>query len=160
MTPVGVVTGALFTAGAALLPVADHHSATIASSLPPLSNIVGTGIGAISGGHRHGTHSLLGVIAFVAVAFVAGLWTAGAFVTSFAPEEPFWFPIAVGLGVVVHILGDLLTTGGCNRVWRPRALAKMPEVPVSLYAMGGVGWAMTKIDDGMLSSAGAVSGLG
>ncbi|MHA7179913.1 metal-dependent hydrolase [Arthrobacter sp. MDB2-24] len=226
VSPVGVVTGALVTAGAALLPDADHHSATIAHSLPPLSNLLCAGVGAISGGHRRGTHSLLGVAAFVAVAFVAGLWTvetaafgtiypgaglltvllvsfaakalkiipdsmrrspwavgltAGAFVTAFAPEEQFWFPLAVGVGVVVHILGDMLTTGGCNPVYpfrlrRPRSLAKLPVVaqvwrpngniavpvlgnagslrewcllvPVSLYALGGIGWAVLRIDDG------------
>ncbi|MHA7241030.1 metal-dependent hydrolase [Arthrobacter sp. TMS1-12-1] len=226
VSPVGVVTGALVTAGAALLPDADHHNATIAHSLPPLSNLLCAGVGAISGGHRRGTHSLLGVCAFVAVAFVAGLWTvgtadfgtiypgagvltvllvsfaakalriipdsmrrspwavgltAGAFVTAFAPEEQFWFPLAVGIGVVVHILGDMLTTGGCNPVYpfrlrRPRSLARMPVVaqiwrpngniavpvlgnagslrewcllvPVSLYALGGVGWAVARIDDG------------
>ncbi|AUZ88553.1 hydrolase [Arthrobacter agilis] len=237
VSPVGVVTGALVTAGAALLPDADHHSATIAHSLPPLSNLFCAGVGAISGGHRLGTHSLLGVAAFVAVAFVAGLWTvgttdfgtiypgaglltvllvsfaakalkiipdsmrrspwavgltAGAFVTAFAPEEQFWFPLAVGIGVVVHILGDMLTTGGCNpvypfRIRRPRSLAGLPViaqvwrpngniavpllgnagsvrewcllVPVSLYAVGGIGWAITRFDDGgavvaLLSGAG------
>lgn len=178
ISPVGVVTGALVTAGAALLPDADHHNATIAHSLPPLSNLLCAGVGAISGGHRKGTHSLLGVAVFVAIAFVAGLWTvdtaefgtvypgaglltvllvsfaakalkiipdglrkfpwvvgltAGAFVTAFAPEEQFWFPVAMGIGVVVHILGDLLTTGGCNplyplRLGRPRSLAKVPVV--------------------------------
>ncbi|TKV28799.1 metal-dependent hydrolase [Arthrobacter sp. NamB2] len=237
VSPVGVVTGALVTAGAALLPDADHHSATIAHSLPPLSNLLCAGIGAISGGHRRGTHSLLGVAAFVAVAFVAGLWTvetvdfgtvypgaglltvllvsfaakalkiipdsmrrspwavgltAGAFVTAFAPEEQFWFPLAVGIGVVVHILGDMLTTGGCNPVYpfrlrRPRSLAHLPVVaqvwrpngniavpvlgnagsvrewcllvPVSLYAVGGVGWAIARIDDGATVVA-RLSGLG
>jgi membrane-bound metal-dependent hydrolase YbcI (DUF457 family) len=178
VSPVGVVTGVLVTAGAALLPDADHHNATIAHSLPPLSNLLCAGVGAISGGHRKGTHSLLGVVAFVAVAFVAGLWTmdteefgtiypgaglltvllvsfaakalkiipdrlrkspwvvgltAGAFVTAFAPEEQFWFPLAMGIGVVVHILGDMLTTGGCNPVYplrlrRPRSLTRFPVI--------------------------------
>ncbi|WP_434995675.1 metal-dependent hydrolase [Arthrobacter sp. Ld5] len=231
VSPVGVVTGALVTAGAALLPDADHHGATIAHSLPPLSNLFCAGVGAISGGHRRGTHSVLGVAAFVAVAFIAGLWTAetvafgtiypgaglltvllvsfaakalkiipdrmrkspwavgltaGAFITAFAPEEQFWFPLAVGIGVVVHILGDMLTTGGCNPVYplrlrRPRRLARMPVVaqmwrpngnialpvlgnagslrewcvlvPVSLYALGGIGWAALRIDDGGMVAA-------
>ncbi|WP_240615044.1 metal-dependent hydrolase [Arthrobacter ruber] len=161
VSPVGVITGALVTAGAALLPDADHHSATIAHSLLPLSNIMCAGIGKIFGGHRHGTHSLLGIVAFIAVAWVAGLWTmqtesfgtiypgaglltmllvafaakalkmipdglkkspwavglaAGAFVTAFAPNEQFWFPMAMGIGVIVHILGDRMITGGCNLV--------------------------------------------
>jgi membrane-bound metal-dependent hydrolase YbcI (DUF457 family) len=236
VSAVGVVTGALVAAGAALLPDADHHSATIAHSLPPLSNLFCAGVGMISGGHRRGTHSLLGVAAFVAVAFLAGLWTvetarfgtvypgaglltvllvsfaakalkiipdgmrrspwavgltAGAFVTAFAPEEQFWFPLAVGIGVVVHILGDMLTTGGCNpvyplrlrrprrltgvpviaQVWRPNGNIAVPLlgnagsirewcllVPVSLYAVGGIGWAVTRIGDG--GAITRASGLG
>src|SRR5579859_3401709 len=53
-TPLGVVAGALVTAGAALLPDADHPSATIAHSLPPVSRALCAGIGAVSGGHRNG----------------------------------------------------------------------------------------------------------
>ncbi len=237
VSPVGVITGALVTAGAALLPDADHHSATIAHSLPPISNILCTGIGKISGGHRHGTHSLIGIIAFVAIACIAGLWTtetesfgtvypgagvltvllvsfaakalkiipdgmrkspwavglsAGAFVTAFAPEEQFWFPLAIGLGVVVHIAGDMMTTGGCNLIYPiaikpPRLVASLPVVkwmwkknghfsvpvlgnagstrewcllvPISLYALGGVGWSIMKIDHIGLQNLAALAAL-
>ncbi|WP_138444606.1 metal-dependent hydrolase [Sinomonas susongensis] len=76
-SPLGVVAGALVTAGAALLPDADHRSATIAHSLPPVSRLVCEGIGAVAGGHRNGTHSLLGIAAFTAIAWAAGRWTAG-----------------------------------------------------------------------------------
>jgi membrane-bound metal-dependent hydrolase YbcI (DUF457 family) len=238
VSPVGVLTGALVTAGAALLPDADHHSATIANSLPPLSNILCDGIGRISGGHRHGTHSLIGIAGFVAVAWVAGLWTletesfgtvypgaglltvllvafaakalkiipdtmrrspwavgltVGAFITAFAPEEQFWFPIATGLGVIVHILGDMMTTGGCNliypfRIRPPRMLASLPVVgemwkrnghfavpvlgnagsirewcflvPVSLYALGGVAWSISGIEQQGLQNLAAMARLG
>ncbi|MCC3292990.1 metal-dependent hydrolase [Arthrobacter sp. zg-Y1110] len=162
ISPVGVITGALVTAGAALLPDADHHNATIAHSLPPLSNAMCAAVGKVSGGHRHGTHSIIGIIVFVAVAWVAGLWTietdwfgtifpgagilsvllvsfaakalkiipdrmrkspwavgltVGLFIALFAPEEQFWFPLSMGVGVIVHILGDMMTTGGCNLAW-------------------------------------------
>ena len=60
--------------GAALVPDADHHNATIAHSLPPLSNAVCAGVGALAGGHRRGTHSLIGLAAFVAVAWIAGFF--------------------------------------------------------------------------------------
>ena len=177
-TPVGVVVGALVTAGAALLPDADHRSATIAQSLPPVSTTLCRVVGAVSGGHRNGTHSLLGVAVFTALAWLAGHWTletetwgtvyVGAglvslllvsfaakvlgalpdgvqklpwvlavplalFVALYAPDEQDWFPLAVGLGAAVHIVGDMLTTGGCNLWWplkfrRPRALHKVPVV--------------------------------
>lgn len=169
--PVGVLAGALVTAGAALVPDADHHSATIAHSLPPLSNMLCGGVESIAGGHRHGTHSLLGIAAFTVIAWFAGLWVypiphlgtvnlgagilavvliafaakalrlipdsrtltpwvvgllGGALITFIAPTEQWWLPLAMVLGVTVHILGDMLTTGGVNLlwplVWRPPTL--------------------------------------
>lgn len=176
VSPIGVLTGAMVTAGAALLPDADHRHASIAQSLPPVSNALCAGIGAAAGGHRKGTHSVLGLLAFFAIAYVAGLWSVdtekfgvlypGAgiicvllvafaakalkfvpdklrktpwvvgiavalFIVLLAPEEQNWFPTAVGLGVAVHIVGDMLTTDGVNLFWPlrfrpPRKLRRMP----------------------------------
>jgi membrane-bound metal-dependent hydrolase YbcI (DUF457 family) len=69
VTNTGVIAGALVCAGAALLPDADHHSGTIANSLKPVSNVVVKGIETVSGGHRKGTHSILGVAVFTAIAW-------------------------------------------------------------------------------------------
>lgn len=74
-SPLAGVAGAMVCAGAALLPDADHRRATIAHSLPPVSNAICAGIGEVSGGHRNGTHSLLGIAAFTVMAWVLGLWT-------------------------------------------------------------------------------------
>ena len=186
VSPVGVITGALVTAGAAMLPDADHHNATIAHSLPPLSNAMCAGIGKVSGGHRHGTHSVLGIIVFVAVAWLAGLWTIetdlfgtiypgagvlsvllvafaakalkiipdrmrkspwavglafGLFITVFAPEEQGWFPLAMGIGVIAHIVGDMMTTEGCNLAWPfaikpPKALKNIPILKQCWHSNG------------------------
>jgi membrane-bound metal-dependent hydrolase YbcI (DUF457 family) len=70
----GVATGALMCAGAALLPDADHHDGTIANSLPPVSHWVCRGVAAVSGGHRHGTHSILGVGVLTGIAWLLGHW--------------------------------------------------------------------------------------
>lgn len=157
----GILTGAVLTAGAALVADADHHNATIAHSLPPISNAVCDGIGKISGGHRHGTHSIIGIAAFTALAWLASLlvievqgvtvhlgagllavllcsfavkalkfipdaarrvpWVVGlalgAFIALASPDQHWWFPLAMCLGVVVHIAGDMMTVGGCNLLW-------------------------------------------
>lgn len=70
MAPAQVAAGALVTAGAALLPDADHHNGTIAHSLPPVSNVVTRVVGQASGGHRHGTHSIVGVLVAFALAWL------------------------------------------------------------------------------------------
>ncbi|MCC9205680.1 metal-dependent hydrolase [Arthrobacter sp. zg-Y769] len=176
VTPLGVVTGALLTAGAALLPDLDHHSGSIAYSLPPLTKILARLTEAVSGGHRRGTHSLLGLAVFVALATALGRVTAdvpifgsvalgagilsvllmgfafkalkiaggpvrswslalafSVFIAVYAPENNDWLPVAVGLGVAVHIVGDLLTHQGVMILWplrikRPRSLVRFPVV--------------------------------
>lgn len=57
-----VISGAVICAGAALLPDADHPNATIAHSVPGLGSVAAGAVGAASGGHRHGMHSLLAIV--------------------------------------------------------------------------------------------------
>lgn len=180
LSPTGILVGSIVAAGAALVPDADHHNATIAHSLPSLGPIpsptkaLAVGIGSISGGHRHGTHSIVGTLAFgfvaalanlaifpserfgsinvggglvalLLIAFAAkalklsrggwlstwGLAAVGASaVTLFAPAEWGWLPLAMIVGVVVHILGDMLTVGGC-----PIFFPLYPRQPKWLQAM-------------------------
>lgn len=72
--PAGVLLGAVICAGAALLPDIDHHNASIAHSLPPVSMAMARFFQAASGGHRNGTHSILGVLFFAVVAWLAGFF--------------------------------------------------------------------------------------
>jgi membrane-bound metal-dependent hydrolase YbcI (DUF457 family) len=60
-----------FTAGMALLPDLDKCGSSPARSLGFLSEAVATVIAKISGGHRHATHSVLGIAIFTALAWVA-----------------------------------------------------------------------------------------
>lgn len=178
VSAVGIITGSLVTAGTALIPDAgppqcDHRPLAPAA----IETLCAPGRQG-AGGHRHGTHSIIGIAAFIAVAWVAGLRTVetdlfgtvnvgagilsvllvafaakalkiipdslrkspwavglavGTLIALFAPEEQGWFPIAMGVGVVVHILGDMTTTGGCNLTWPvtikpPKVLAAIPVV--------------------------------
>ena len=75
VSSVGVMTGAVVCAGAALLPDADHHNGTFAHSLPPVSEWVSDAVETVAGGHRQGTHSFLGIAVFTALAWLAGLVT-------------------------------------------------------------------------------------
>jgi hypothetical protein len=155
LTPAGVLSGAMVAAGAALLPDADHKSATIAHSVPVVGPLVTDAIGDASGGHRHGAHTMLAAALVTAGAIALGRWEAGlpilgptmvgpviatvaliAFavkardlvrhwrtawalgllsalvVAVFAADTSIWFPLAIGVGYVAHLVGDALTVGG------------------------------------------------
>jgi membrane-bound metal-dependent hydrolase YbcI (DUF457 family) len=90
LDPVGVLVGTAVCAGAALLPDADHHSATIAQAVPGLGRLTAATIGTLSGGHRHGAHSPI-ALAIVA----AGAWALT--LLTLATEE--LGVIAIGAGV-------------------------------------------------------------
>ncbi len=171
----GIVIGAMATGGTALVCDWDHRSSTIAHSLPPLSNVIAVGIENASGGHRQGTHSILGAGCFVLLATMAaqfqvhtrwGLLSVGAgllcmfminiaakalklfpksgwisnwvfallmagLVTWFAPDQWTWLPLSMLIGVGVHIIGDLITTGGVPLLWPivikpPRLFRRVP----------------------------------
>lgn len=182
-SPETALVGAVLCAGAALAADADHHSGTIAHSLPPLTGVICRGVSAISGGHRHGTHSLVGVVAFMALTWLASLITievqgrtvalgaglVAVFLVAFALKglgvrlggrgsvlntflgpwivsvgtaglatyyldyQWTWLPLAMGIGVFIHILGDMLTTQGVPWLWPanpapPKQLLKAPLV--------------------------------
>jgi len=68
-SPMFAALGALLCAGAALGPDADHPQATIAHSAGFASKAATSLVGAVAGGHRHGTHAPL-----VAAAVILAAW--------------------------------------------------------------------------------------
>jgi membrane-bound metal-dependent hydrolase YbcI (DUF457 family) len=67
-----LAAGVAVAAGAGVLPDIDHQDATIAQTFGFLTEWLAWTVNKISGGHRHGTHSLLGLAAFTAAAYGAG----------------------------------------------------------------------------------------
>jgi len=67
--PAGVVLGA----GAGVLPDMDHPDSTIADSFGLVTEAFSRFTNKVSGGHRHGTHSIIGVAVFAAVAWGCGV---------------------------------------------------------------------------------------
>lgn len=68
--PVPQSIGLAFLTGcAAVLPDVDHPNSTLAHSFGFLTKFIAEIIGKVSGGHRHGTHSLVGVAVFTALAW-------------------------------------------------------------------------------------------
>src|SRR5581483_5610569 len=70
--PLALLTA--LTSAYALAPDLDSCGSTAARSLGFATRIIARGVRAVSGGHRHGTHSLLGTAAFTAMAWAACHW--------------------------------------------------------------------------------------
>ena len=96
--PTLIVT-TLACAGAGVLPDIDHHNGSIAHSIPPISRWTARFVGFISGGHRKGTHSILGIIVFWALAY---------FGSSLTYQGIPWLSLALAAfsgGLALRILG-------------------------------------------------------
>jgi len=94
-----LVAGYAVTAGAALWPDVDHPSATVTRSLGPLTWILCRVVTAVSGGHRRGTHSLLGcatlgILTAAAVQARPAIWA----------SVVLWFMLAVMLAALAHVV--------------------------------------------------------
>lgn len=69
------VAGTALAAGAALLPDLDHPQATAGRSAGIAGQAAAGVLGAATGGHRHGLHSLLAIVGFGLGATYLGRWT-------------------------------------------------------------------------------------
>ena len=65
-----LAAGMALTAGAAVLPDIDHPDASIAQTFGWVTKGFAWAVEHVSGGHRHGTHSLAGAAVFTAAASV------------------------------------------------------------------------------------------
>jgi len=185
LTPAAVLAGAMVSGGAALLPDADHKSATISRTIPIFGPLLTDAIGDVAGGHRAGAHSLLAGVLVTVGAVAIGQWqttlpvlgatsigpaiasaaliafaarardlvdhwsaawllgiAAAAVVFFFAPDSTIWFPLAIALGFLAHLVGDALTTGGIpGPIWpirfRPPTSWSRTPVLKSLWKRNG-----------------------
>lgn len=96
MSPLEVGIGAIVCAGAALVPDADHPSATIAQSAGVVSKAATSLLSAGSGGHRNGTHSGISLVAVLLVAWLFGE-------QGWINDTP-WSPFVIGAGIVAALM--------------------------------------------------------
>lgn len=66
-----LIAGGVVCAGASVFPDLDTPKSTIANSLGPLTRVLSQFIAKISGGHRHGTHSIIGIFLTTFLAMLA-----------------------------------------------------------------------------------------
>jgi membrane-bound metal-dependent hydrolase YbcI (DUF457 family) len=123
VTGTHLVAGVLLTAGAGVLPDIDHPDSSIARSFGFLTQTFAWVVARISGGHRHGTHSLAGILVFAIGALAAGNYQlAGTRIGTHAAFSWHMLPAGLYLALLysaalraLHIgghHGDLLGIGG------------------------------------------------
>lgn len=108
MSPWQLAAGAVVCAGAALLPDTDHHSATIAHSVPTAGPAATTLVGSVSGGHRKGMHSLLAVI---------GCWNLSGWIGA--------NPVAGSIAIAALLAFAIKTTGIVKKWWHAWAFGAL-----------------------------------
>src|SRR5690349_22514575 len=72
VTAAHLAAGVVLGAGAGVLPDIDHPDSTIARSFGFLTEAFAWVVRRISGGHRRGTHALIGITVFTAGAIASG----------------------------------------------------------------------------------------
>jgi membrane-bound metal-dependent hydrolase YbcI (DUF457 family) len=96
VTGVHLAAAIALTAGAGVLPDLDEPGSTIARTFGFLTGTFAWIVHRISGGHRKGTHSLLGIAVMTVASLAAASWQAGAAATSRHPEL-WWHLVPAGL---------------------------------------------------------------
>lgn len=149
----------LITAGCAMLPDLDHPEAAIGRTFGWPTQLLAEGVKHISGGHRHATHSWVGIGAFAVVA-AAGTYVspilARLVLAAAGADLPGWaapiimhiaavIMITLALGLGVRALGltdggavnNLVTFTGCAgvAVWSAQAGVDYRWIPAA-YALG------------------------
>lgn len=123
--PLGML--AALTAAYALAPDLDSCGSTEARTCGFLTEALAWCVEKVSGGHRHGTHSLLGVAAFTGVA-----WLACTFRADLPGRAALAVILAVGLAAASDALhlghaGHLAAIGGAAAIcWTGYGLALIP----------------------------------
>lgn len=139
-----IIIGSLVTAGAALLPDVDHHNATIAHSGGAVTKAVAATAQTMSGGHRHGLHSLLAVAGFYVGTMLLGRWET---------EVPVLGAIPLGsallfLALVAFALKSLkLSRGSMIKLW---ATAAAGTVAMLWFAPEHLEWLPTSVLIGVI----------
>lgn len=135
------------TAGFATLPDLDHCGTTAARSLGLLSEVFAWIVEHISGGHRHGTHSLLGAAVVTSLAWLA--WVFRATVPGKAGLALI-VALAVAAGLrALHIGGHLAdAAAAAGAGWLAWQGWPLSVVPLAC----GLGWVTHMLGDSLTDS--------
>lgn len=134
VSAVELAVGSVAAAGAATAPDLDHPDASPARSLGPPTWLLATGVAAAIGGHRNGTHSLLGLTVATGAAAAAGVW-GGAVVAGVVATVLVGFALAAAGGVPTP--GRVAAAAGCGctaAIYAPELVLGPVMLPLAVAA--------------------------
>lgn len=147
VTGLHLAAGAVLAAGAGVLPDIDEPGSTIARTFGFLTGAFAWIVHGISGGHRKGTHSVLGIALLTAGAWAAGSWQAGVPVAGGHPRLS-WHLVPAGLILALlfasafralHIGGHHGDAAGCALaalvIWKGWDLTLVTSRQIPLLAV-------------------------
>jgi membrane-bound metal-dependent hydrolase YbcI (DUF457 family) len=107
-----LAAGVIVTAGAGVLPDIDHPDSTISREFGFLTEAFAWLVDRLSGGHRHGTHSLVGITVFSIGALAAGSYQMSAHLSRHTVFSWHLVPAAVFLALLFSAALRALHIGG------------------------------------------------
>ena len=161
-----LAAGVALTAGAGVLPDIDHPDSTVARTFGFATAAFAWIVARISGGHRHGTHSLIGIAVFTAGAYAAGKYQAAA---PAGGGHPGWCLNLAPAGLYLTLLysaafrslkigshhGDLLgAAAAAGTIWTGADLAAFTSWHVPLLALATAAGCAAHIAGDMLTHGG------
>ncbi len=108
--PEVAATTVALVAGSAILPDIDHPGATISRSLPPVTQVLSRLVSMVSGGHRKGTHAIIGWLSFGLVAFMLASWQWEAPALTLGMLKLPAGMVSPGLGLIAGFLAGIALT--------------------------------------------------
>lgn len=145
----GVAAGGLVAAGAALGADLDTQESTATYSLPPVTTLLAACIGLLAGGHRKGTHSLVGLAVFVFGAYALSWWSVTVAGTEYAPG-----PAVAAVLLAALAFKGLRARVAMRKVWGVALLAGVavwfltPHTPVDAWTFSSPSWFVIAIGVG------------
>ena len=139
--------GAVISAGAALAPDFDTPTSTIAHALGFITETAARGVGAVFGGHRHGTHSLIFCGAL-------GALTALALAQTQLIHLPRGYGVTIGVlvALIVGLWSMIFLLGSFARLHGERCLAlAVTAVAIAVVLKPGETWLPAAVVTGCLS---------
>lgn len=131
----GLAAGALVAAGWAMAPDLDHHNSTVTRALPPVTNGLSAVTAGLSGGHRKGTHSIIGIGIATLLAFALSWWSVTVDGVAYAPGPAIASIVVAALALkALKITPNAAVSWAASLVVGAAVWFRLPHTPTEAWS--------------------------